>query len=152
MKKRNIHSPVPETIQYMVEGQQKYPNNINAQKKEEKTDTDQVWQAQTKESVESLSLARMQEEALSLMLQARNWMLPNAGYLKQYVFFIAYKLNFIGIGYRQNLCMFKNHHFTKCFLKLGTVVCVCLCSERPIGIILTVLYGRLQSKGKGKMQ
>ena len=39
MKKRNIHSPVPETIQYMVEGQQIYPNNINAQKKEEKTDT-----------------------------------------------------------------------------------------------------------------
>ena len=26
--------------------------------------------------------------------------------------------------------MFKNHHFTKYFLKLGAVVCVCLCSER----------------------
>ena len=129
MKKRNIHSPVPETIQYMVEGQQKYPNNINAQKKEEKTDTDQIWQAQTKESVVSLRLARMQEEALSLMLHARNLMLPNEGYLKQYVF-IAYKLNFIAIGYRQNLCMFKNNHFTKYFLKLGTVVCVYLCSER----------------------
>ena len=71
MKKRNIHSPVPETIQYMVEGQQKYPNNINAQKKEEKTDADQIWQEQTKESVVSLRLARMQEKALSLMLQAQ---------------------------------------------------------------------------------
>ena len=86
MKKRNIHSPVPETIQYMVEGQQKYPNNINAQKKEEKTDTDQIWQAQTKESVVSLRLAKMQEEALSLMLKAQNVMLPNVGYLKEYVF------------------------------------------------------------------
>ena len=72
----------------------------------------------------------MQEKALRLMLQARNLMLPNAGYLKQHVFFIAYKLNFITIGYRQNLCMFKNHHFIKYFLKLGAVVCVCLCSER----------------------
>ena len=26
--------------------------------------------------------------------------------------------------------MFKNHHFIKYALKLGTVVCVCLCSER----------------------
>ena len=43
---------------------------MNAQKKEEKSDTDQIWQAQTKESVVSLKLARMQEEALSLMLQA----------------------------------------------------------------------------------
>ena len=24
----------------------------------------------------------------------------------------------------------KNHHFTKYFVALGTVVCVCLCSER----------------------
>ena len=30
----------------------------------------------------------MQEEALSLMLQARNLMLPNVGYLKQYVFLL----------------------------------------------------------------
>ena len=72
----------------------------------------------------------MQDEALSLMLQARNLMLPNVGYRKQYIFFIACKLNFIAIGYRRNLCMFKNHHFTKYFLKLGAVVCVCLCSER----------------------
>ena len=85
MKKRNIYSPVPKT---MVEGQQKYPNNINAQKKEEKTDTDQIWQAQTKESVVSLRLAKMQEEALSLMLKARNLMLPNVDYLKQYVFLL----------------------------------------------------------------
>ena len=26
--------------------------------------------------------------------------------------------------------MFKNHYFTNYFLKLGAVVCVCLCSER----------------------
>ena len=83
MKKRNIYSPVPETIQYMMEGQQKYPNKINAQKKEEKTDTAQIWQAQTKESVVSLRLAKMQDEALSLMLQSRNLMLPNVGYLQQ---------------------------------------------------------------------
>ena len=72
MKKQNIHSPIPETIQYMVEGQQKYPNNINAQKKEEKTDTAQIWQAQTKESVVSLRLAKMEDVALSLMLQSGN--------------------------------------------------------------------------------
>ena len=72
----------------------------------------------------------MQDEALSLMLQARNLMLPNVGYRKQYIFFIACKLNFIAIGYRRNLCMFKNHHFTKYFLKLEAVVCVCLCYER----------------------
>ena len=57
-------------------------------------------------------------------------MLTSADYLKQDVSFIAYKLNFIAIGYRQNLSMFKNHHFIKYFLKLGTVLCVCFCSER----------------------
>ena len=71
----------------------------------------------------------MQVEVLSLMLRAQNMMLPNMGYHKKYVFF-AYKLNFIAIGYRRNLCMFKNYHFTKFFIKLGAVVCVCLCSER----------------------
>ena len=65
MKKRNIHSQVPETIQYMVEGQQKYPNNINASKKEEKIDTDQIWKAQTKEGVVSLRLVKIQEEAFN---------------------------------------------------------------------------------------
>ena len=45
----------------------------------------------------------MPEEVLSLMLQARNLMPPNVGDLKQYVFFIAYKLNFIAIGYRRDL-------------------------------------------------
>ena len=45
-------------------------------------------------------------------------------------FFIAYKLNLIAIGYRRDLCMFKNHHFTKYFLKLAVVVRVCLCSEK----------------------
>ena len=45
-------------------------------------------------------------------------------------FFIDYKLNLIAIGYRRDLCMFKNHHFTKYFLKLAVVVRVCLCSEK----------------------
>ena len=29
MKKQNIYSPLPETIQYMVEGQQKYPYRLD---------------------------------------------------------------------------------------------------------------------------
>ena len=45
----------------------------------------------------------MQAEVLSLMLQARNLILPNVGYLKQYVFFIVYTLNFIAIAYRRDL-------------------------------------------------
>ena len=45
----------------------------------------------------------MKDEVLSLMLQAGNLMLPNVGYLKQYVFFIAYELSFIAIGYRRDL-------------------------------------------------
>ena len=56
----------------MAKEQQKYPNNISAQKKEEKTDTAQIWQAQTKESVVSLRLAKMEDVALSLMLQSGN--------------------------------------------------------------------------------
>ena len=88
MKKQNIHSPVPETILYLAEGQQTYPNNINAQKKEDKTDIDQIWQAQTKNRVVSLRLAKKQEEALSLMLQSRKFMIPNVSYLKQYVFLL----------------------------------------------------------------
>ena len=36
----------------------------------------------------------------------------------------------MAIGYRRDLCMFKNHHFTKCFLKQAVVVRVCLCSEK----------------------
>ena len=49
----------------------------------------------------------MQDKVLSLMLQAQNLILPNVGYLKQYLFFIDYKLNFIAIGYRRDLCMLK---------------------------------------------
>ena len=45
-------------------------------------------------------------------------------------FFIGYKLNFIAIGYRRNLRMLRNHHFTKYYLKLEVVVSVCLCSKR----------------------
>ena len=46
-----------------------------------------IWQAQARESVVSFRLVKMQDEVISLMLQARNLMLPNMGYLKQYVFF-----------------------------------------------------------------
>ena len=60
MKKLSIHDPVTETIQYVVEGQQKYPNNIKAQNKEEKTDIDPIWQLQSKESVVSLRQVEMQ--------------------------------------------------------------------------------------------
>ena len=70
----------------------------------------------------------MQEQTLSLILRARNVMLQYVGYLKQYVFLLL--INFIAIIYRQNLYMFKNYYFTKFFLKLRAVVCVCLCSER----------------------
>ena len=80
-KIRNIHSPVPDTIQYRVEGQQKNSNNINVQKKEEKTDTAQTWQAHSKESVVILRLGKMQHEDLSLIL-------PNAGHFKQYIFLL----------------------------------------------------------------
>ena len=45
-------------------------------------------------------------------------------------FFIDYKLNLIATGYRRDLCMFKNHPFTKYFLKLAVVLHVCLCSEK----------------------
>ena len=45
-------------------------------------------------------------------------------------FSIAYKLNFIAIGYRQDLCKFKNYHFTKYLVKLGVVVCVFVCFGR----------------------
>ena len=48
----------------MGEGQQKYQNNINAQKKEEKTGTDQFWQAQTKESVVSFEASQNARKSL----------------------------------------------------------------------------------------
>ena len=49
----------------------------------------------------------MQDKVLRLMLQARNLMLPNVGCLKQYVFLLIVKLNFIATGYRRDLCMLK---------------------------------------------
>ena len=91
MKKLSIHAPVTETIQYVAEGQQKSPNNIKAQNKEDKIDIDQIWQSQNKESVVSLRQVEMQYDVLSLIIQARNMVLLNVGYLKQKVF-IAYKL------------------------------------------------------------
>ena len=94
MKKLSIHAPVTETIQYVVEGQQKYPNNKKAQNKEEKADIDQIWQSQAKESVVSLRQVEMQYKVLSLMLQARNMVLLNVGYLKQYVFLLLINYKF----------------------------------------------------------
>ena len=70
MKKISIHSPVTEKIQYVLEGQQKHPNNIKAQNKEQKTDIEQIWQSQIKESVVSLGQVEMQYKVISLMLQA----------------------------------------------------------------------------------
>ena len=47
------------------------------------------------------------------MLDAWNLILPNVGCLKWAIFFIAYKLNNIVIGYKQDLCKFENYQFTK---------------------------------------
>ena len=69
----------------MVEGYQKYPNNINAEKKRKKLI--QIRSGKHRLERVSLRLAKMQEEALSLMLKARNLMLLNVDYLKQYVFY-----------------------------------------------------------------
>ena len=41
--------------------------------------------------------------------------------------YIAYKLSFIVIGYKQDLCKFENYQFTKSFIKLGVSVFVCMC-------------------------
>ena len=43
------------------------------------------------------------------------------------VFFAAYQLNFIVIGYKQDLFKLENYQFTKCFINLGVGVCVCAC-------------------------
>ena len=34
-------------------------------------------------------------------------------------YFIPYKLNFIAIGYRKDLCMFNSYHLTQQLKKLG---------------------------------
>ena len=39
-------------------------------------------------------------------------------------YFLPYKLNFIAIGYRKELCMFNSYHLTKQFKKLESAVCV----------------------------
>ena len=49
----------------------------------------------------------MQDKVLSLMLQARNLMLPNVCKILSNTFFIDFKLNFIAIGYRRDLCELK---------------------------------------------
>ena len=56
-----------------------------------KTDIDEIWQLQIKQSLVSLIPDKMLQEVLSLMLQARNLMLLNMGYLKQY--FILFLIN-----------------------------------------------------------
>ena len=43
------------------------------------------------------------------------------------VSFAAYQLNFIVIGYKQDLFKLENYQFTKCFINLGVGVCVCAC-------------------------
>ena len=56
-----------------------------------KTDIDEIWQLQIKQSLVSLIPDKILQEVLSLMLQARNLMLLNMGYLKQY--FILFLIN-----------------------------------------------------------
>ena len=130
MKKINIHTPDTETIQYVLEGQQKYPNNIKAQNKEEKAHTDKIWKSQTKESVVSLRLAKMQYKVLSLTLQARNLMPSKITTLQKY---------FINLGvFVFVLFLFK-------------FVCV-LGGEKSTRIILVFSYELLQSKGKESMR
>ena len=41
-------------------------------------------------------------------------------------YFNPYKLIFIAIGYRKDLCMFNSYHLTKQFKNLVAVVCVLL--------------------------
>ena len=41
-------------------------------------------------------------------------------------YFIPYKINFIAIGYRKDLCMFNSYHLTIQFKKLVAAVCVFL--------------------------
>ena len=68
----------------------------------------------------------MQDKVLSLIIQARNLMLPSVGYLKQYVFLFLAKFYWNLLKTKN----FKNCHFTKYFIMLEAVVCLCLCSER----------------------
>ena len=54
-------------------------------------------------------------------------------------YFNPYKLNFIAIGYRKDLCMFNSYHLRKQFKKLRAAVCACFCNlwgEGSIGVIL----------------
>ena len=41
-------------------------------------------------------------------------------------YFIPYKINFIAIGYKKDLCMFNSYYLTIQFKKLGAAVCVFL--------------------------
>ena len=118
-----MHSPGTEKIQYVVEGEQKCPSNKKAYKKEEKTVIDQIWQSQTKESAVSLRLAKIKYEVFSLMFQAQNLMLPNVGFLKKHIFLLPKNYILSLLVFRRDLCKFKTYHFTKYFMKLGTVMC-----------------------------
>ena len=52
---------------------------------------------------------------------------PQHGPSEAIFYFIPYKLNFIAIGYRKDLCMFNSYHLTQQLKKLGAaVVCVFL--------------------------
>ena len=84
------------------------------------------------------------------------------------VSFAAYQLNFIVIGYKQDLFKLENYQFTKCFINLGVGVCVCACvcmcvcvcvcvsvcqcfwKREVIGIILVSPYLLFQSEDEGK--
>ena len=64
----------------------------------------------------------MQYEVLSLMLQARNLMLPNVGFLKKHVFLLPKSSILLLLVFRRDLCKFTTYHFTKYLKKLGTLV------------------------------
>ena len=79
---------------------------------------DEILQSQTKDSVVSLTPAKLQYRQIHWMLDA-----SQRDMLQVIRLFIAYKLSFIVVSYEQNLCKFKNYKF-----KPGSrCVSVCVC-------------------------
>ena len=70
-----------KTISYLVEGKQKYPNNLKPQKKKA-TNIDGILQSQTKDGVLSLRPAKLQYGLMHFMIDARNLIFPNMRSLK----------------------------------------------------------------------
>ena len=64
-----MHLPGTKTIQYVVGGQQNYPNNIKFKIKKI-TNENKILQLRTKETVVSFGLVKMQYEVLDLPLDA----------------------------------------------------------------------------------